>query len=289
MATSYNTTHCIYRIVCFYSGYLYIGRTSNSSKRCDEHFKSLEKGTHHNIRLQSAYNKYGRDSFYFEVIENGLTREQAIEREQYWIAHLNTYLHGYNMSKGGENAGIVQHACEWNGVEYESIAACARVTGYTEKSMGRYIHLGYVCDNDIPLIGKPVTYEGVDYPSVSAAAKAYGVSLPTMSYRVKNQNRLLVNRPKPPTKRDIQKQRAVDNRRISSFLGKHHTTESRLKMSESHAGKINSEETRRKISKSNTGKKRSEESRQRMREAARLREMRKHENQECILDNPPNP
>ena len=57
-------------------------------------------------------------------------------------------------------------------------------------------------------------------------------------------------------------------------LGKHHSEETRRKMSEGHKGRTHSEETKRKISESKKGRKRepfSEEWKRKMREAQKAR------------------
>ena len=51
-----------------------------------------------------AIKKYGWPNFKGEVLEDGLTLEEANKQEQYWIAELNTLVpNGYNLAKGGNN------------------------------------------------------------------------------------------------------------------------------------------------------------------------------------------
>lgn len=51
-----------------------------------------------------AIQKYGWENFKVEILEEGLTFEQANEREQYWIGQLNTMApNGYNLQPGGGN------------------------------------------------------------------------------------------------------------------------------------------------------------------------------------------
>ena len=45
-----------------------MGASVNIVKRIREHFYRLEKGVHHNRRLQLAYNKYGKNSFRSEIV-----------------------------------------------------------------------------------------------------------------------------------------------------------------------------------------------------------------------------
>lgn len=59
----------IYFITNTINNRCYIGSSHNLSKRKYEHFRTLSKGTHSNNHLQHAYDKYGKDAFTFEVIE----------------------------------------------------------------------------------------------------------------------------------------------------------------------------------------------------------------------------
>jgi hypothetical protein len=46
----------------------YVGQAVNLDQRRRQHFNTLARGRHRNIRLQRAYDKYGPESFYFEVL-----------------------------------------------------------------------------------------------------------------------------------------------------------------------------------------------------------------------------
>lgn len=89
----------VYQIRNIINDKLYIGSSKNLLKRKNEgHFKRLEKNTHRNEHLQSAYNTYGKENFVFEVIEF-CSLEQLLNSEQYWIDKLNVLNrnHGYNI------------------------------------------------------------------------------------------------------------------------------------------------------------------------------------------------
>lgn len=59
----------IYRIVCLPLRLAYVGQSYSLIKRCLEHQQALRDGTHTNHRLLAAYEKYGPQGFYFEVLE----------------------------------------------------------------------------------------------------------------------------------------------------------------------------------------------------------------------------
>jgi group I intron endonuclease len=58
----------VYVICCEPTGSRYLGYSVQVVKRIREHFYRLERGVHRNPRLQSAYKKYGKDSFSTEVL-----------------------------------------------------------------------------------------------------------------------------------------------------------------------------------------------------------------------------
>lgn len=57
----------IYKIVNTVSGRAYVGQSQNIKKRIAEHFRLLRNGKHSNPRLQNAFNKYGEDSFAWNI------------------------------------------------------------------------------------------------------------------------------------------------------------------------------------------------------------------------------
>lgn len=86
----------IYSITNLVNGRVYIGSAASSFKerwRC--HIRDLNGNKHHSGRLQNAWNKYGEDSFKFEIVEE-CSSNTCIEREQFYIDTLNPF---YNICK----------------------------------------------------------------------------------------------------------------------------------------------------------------------------------------------
>ena len=89
---------CIYKIVNLINGHLYIGSTSRSlKKRKVDHLYHLRRNSHHCAHLQNAWNKYGEESFSFEIVEDLLfpsdsskdyINEYLINQEIYYITSL---------------------------------------------------------------------------------------------------------------------------------------------------------------------------------------------------------
>lgn len=79
----------IYQITNKVNGNCYIGSSVDLQRRRRQHFNHLSNGSHVNSYLQNAYEKYGSDSFEFEIIEtieiDNQIKETLLEREQFWI------------------------------------------------------------------------------------------------------------------------------------------------------------------------------------------------------------
>lgn len=102
----------IYKITCITTNKVYIGSSSNLSRRKKEHFGLLNKGTHGNVYLQSAWNKYGEGLFTFLNIETGIERAKLQERERYWIDYYHSLesSFGYNLSYPCDGLGVISHS-----------------------------------------------------------------------------------------------------------------------------------------------------------------------------------
>lgn len=75
----------IYEIKNIINNKIYIGSAINLEKRKKEHFYDLRKNKHHNRYLQRSFNKYGENSFKFEVIEYIENVDLLIAQEQHYI------------------------------------------------------------------------------------------------------------------------------------------------------------------------------------------------------------
>lgn len=97
---SISRTPSIYQIRHTASGKVYVGSAIDPRKRWTEHRRTLRIGKHHSRYLQRAWDKYGKDSFVFEIIEPVLFVEDLLVREQYWIDTLrsNDPFRGYNIA-----------------------------------------------------------------------------------------------------------------------------------------------------------------------------------------------
>lgn len=77
---------------------VYIGQSINSEER----FKSHCKGNYDNSIIDAAIQKYGKEHFWYEVLETKIANYN--EREKYWIEFYNSLTpNGYNIMSGGED------------------------------------------------------------------------------------------------------------------------------------------------------------------------------------------
>lgn len=74
----------VYRIRCVGNHRDYIGSAVKHLSRWSAHRSMLERKIHNNRHLQNAYNKYGKDSFTYTLLEE-CAEEDLTQKEQYWI------------------------------------------------------------------------------------------------------------------------------------------------------------------------------------------------------------
>lgn len=72
----------VYKITNLKNNKIYIGSTSNFSKRVREHKSQLTDRTHPNINLLKDWITYGEDAFTFEVVLTGEDDNYKLKAEQ---------------------------------------------------------------------------------------------------------------------------------------------------------------------------------------------------------------
>jgi group I intron endonuclease len=92
----------IYGIRNMANGKWYIGQSRDVELRKYNHFQNLKRKRHCNPHLQSAFNKYGVDSFEFFLLQE--CQSILLDNfERAWISQYKSDLpvFGYNLSTGG--------------------------------------------------------------------------------------------------------------------------------------------------------------------------------------------
>jgi group I intron endonuclease len=89
----------IYKITCIPNGKIYIGSSIDVHRRWKLHKTHLNTGKHNNKYLLRAFQKYGKESFMWEVIEE-CSQDVLWEREQYYLDMFQPFDEkGYNSAR----------------------------------------------------------------------------------------------------------------------------------------------------------------------------------------------
>lgn len=88
----------VYKIENIHTNEVYIGSTSNMTKRWGIHLNRLRRNEHHSQKLQQAFNEYGVEAFTFSVIEV-CSKKESLKREKFYIEQYNSIEDGYNMEQ----------------------------------------------------------------------------------------------------------------------------------------------------------------------------------------------
>lgn len=91
----------IYLITCTANNDRYVGSGRNLLSRRREHWCNLRHNRHHNTHMQNVWNKYGSDTFVFEVLEGIADLATLLEREQHWIDTLRPELNKARKAESG--------------------------------------------------------------------------------------------------------------------------------------------------------------------------------------------
>ena len=92
----------IYKITNKITGKIYIGLSIDIYRRFYEH---QTKGETSRIPVDVAIQKYGKDKFSYEVLEE-CSIDELNQKETFWIKKLNAIENGYNCSEGGNQQSI---------------------------------------------------------------------------------------------------------------------------------------------------------------------------------------
>lgn len=222
----------IYKITNLKNNKVYIGSSSRLRQRKHEHFKYLKNNKHCNTHLQKSYNKYGKEKFIFEIIEEVLFNEDSeilkinlLEREQYW---LDKYF--------GENC--------YNLLPVAGSKLGSKASEETKKKLSESQKGNKYC------LGNKASEETKQKMSASAKNKSDDV-------RKRTSNTLKGHEVSEETRRKISEKQK----------GKFVSEETRRKLSESHKGHKQSKEAIEKIRQGNKNKIVSEETKKKMGEA----------------------
>lgn len=95
----------IYRTTNLINGKIYVGKKVNM-KRFDSYYGS-------GIAIKSAIEKYGKENFSKEILQECYSFDELNNAEKFWIKELDAVKTGYNISHGGDGfSGISKETIE---------------------------------------------------------------------------------------------------------------------------------------------------------------------------------
>lgn len=86
---------------------VYVGQTTGTiENRFKSHLKPSVSKTRGNYKIYNAMNKYGKDKFYCELLEDNIPSSKLDEKEISYIEKFDSYKNGYNSTPGGKSRRI---------------------------------------------------------------------------------------------------------------------------------------------------------------------------------------
>lgn len=213
----------VYRIRNLTNNKFYIGSTNNLYRRFIQHKTLLEKGVHHSIYLQRAFDKYGTSQFIMEVLllckqEYLLYYEQQLIYELEPDYNMNkeaTSNRGYKWSEQSRQKASESHLGNQNALghklseESKQLISASRKGKYIGEQNGFYgkthteeirqrirdaqtgrKHSEETKKKQSKSHYKPVKIGDIVYESLNAASEASGINKSTLSRWCKDERKL---------------------------------------------------------------------------------------------------
>lgn len=185
--------HYLYKITNLVNGKMYIGVTKDPKHRKWQHFNHRHPDTMSTIKY--AIDKYGKDSFTFEVICIG-SKEYILELESKAIALYDTIApSGYNLSKGGEGgaaSSITKRSDDkpvyLTGFWFPNFRTAKAVTGIPRQTIRKWIgqsNSGDIYHAPIKEFNAPVYVGGFWFTTSKLASEILDITVPAVNKRIR--------------------------------------------------------------------------------------------------------
>lgn len=151
----------IYKIVNKVNGKCYVGSAVDLNNRFCCHRYDLRNQCHINQKLQHAWNKYGEDSFVFEVLEFVDGKDELIKKEQAYLDSMDVFRGGYNIcKKAGSRLGMkhTEHSKVKMSIRHKNISLKTRLK-MSESHKGKRHSPELIAKIVANRIGKPLSAE----------------------------------------------------------------------------------------------------------------------------------
>lgn len=120
-------THYIYCITNKINNKKYVGQTISLKERWQKHILYGTKSYNYKSKsfaIHSAIHKYGLENFILEILDKCDNLNQSNEKEEFYVAKLNTLApNGYNLLPGGNNRTLSEET-------KKKISETLKITGY---------------------------------------------------------------------------------------------------------------------------------------------------------------
>lgn len=149
----------VYKITNLLSGKFYIGQSIDVNYRFYEH--QIGTGHCHKSVIDAAIQKYGKDNFSYEILEE-CSREELFIKERYWAEDVyNGQCYaplGYNIDRAGRGAHrinwVSQYDLKGNKINsYYTIAYAGRILGVSASAIRQAIERNGLCCNSMWRLG----------------------------------------------------------------------------------------------------------------------------------------
>lgn len=134
----------IYKITNKINSKCYIGQSKNIEKRWSQHIKELNKNSHCNKHLQSAWNKYGQVNFNFEILclcdYNNLNELETFYWNKYQpnVYNLHRTGNAHNISNELKHKLSIAHKGKKHSIEWNKHLSESRKGKYCKEKNGFY-------------------------------------------------------------------------------------------------------------------------------------------------------
>ena len=195
-----------------------------------QHMKPSTCKQRGSYKIYNAINKYGKENFYYEILEQNIDEDLIDDLEIYYIELYNSYENGYNSTRGGDSKTIskiqdVEKIKEmfYEGKTYTEMSEYFKVNKATIQrtlySLGlkrnNIISKEYLLKNKDIKTNKQMAEElNVSMVTITRAFKKYGISRGTgSSNHLNKQNQSEIK------KEDLIKYKHLSKKEIAKILG----------------------------------------------------------------------
>lgn len=122
----------IYQIRNIRTNRVYIGSSVNLNERKQKHFYALRLGKHFNPYLQNSFNKHGKSSFIFEILEH-VKQDMLLDVEQKYLDKIDLKYNICDIAGKGPDLSLEKNGRWKGGVSFSFCIDCGKKIGSTAK------------------------------------------------------------------------------------------------------------------------------------------------------------